>query len=146
MAQAGYAGNPRYLVAAVAVACVVAGVGVARLGAVIAGRLSRGPQAVVAALAVAVVAGATLVSLSDLRMRRYEVELRAERQGQLDGLLAAAGGRTALLRCSRIRTEPDVRPLVAWQLDLPMLDLDLPPRRPPVVIATGRTTRAPGSR
>jgi hypothetical protein len=101
---------------------------------VIAGRLSRGPQAVAAALAVAVVAGATLVSLSDLRMRRYEIELRAERQGQLDGLLDAAGGRTALLRCSRIRTEPDVRPLVAWQLDLPMLDLDVPPRRPAVVI------------
>jgi hypothetical protein len=134
MAQAGYAGNPRYLVAAVALGCVVAGVGVARLGAVLAGRLARRPDAVVAALAVAVVAAAGLVSLSDLRFRRYEVELRAERQGQLDGLLAAAGGRAALLRCSRIRTEADVRPLIAWRLDLPMFDLDAPPRRPAVVL------------
>jgi hypothetical protein len=138
MAQAGYAGNPRYLVAAVAVGCVVAGVGVARLGAAIAARRadrdSGLPRAVVPGLAVAVVVGASLVALSDLRFRRYEVALRAERQGQLDGVLAAAGGSEALLRCSRIRTEADVRPLVAWRLDLPMLDLDEPPRRPAVVI------------
>ena len=134
MAQGGYAGNPRYLVAAAAVGCVVAGVGVARLGAVIAARRAWRPEPVVAAVAAAAVVGAGLVSLSDLRIRRYEVELRAERQGQLDGLLAAAGGREGLLRCSRVRTEADVRPLVAWRLDLPMLDLDVPPQRPAVVI------------
>jgi hypothetical protein len=39
-----------------------------------------------------------------------------------------------LLACSRVRTAADVRPLVAWELDLPMLDLDMPPVAPAVVL------------
>jgi hypothetical protein len=42
MAQAGYAGNPRYNVAAAAVGCVLAGVGAARGGALAVGRTGLG--------------------------------------------------------------------------------------------------------
>jgi hypothetical protein len=47
--------------------------------------------------------------------------------------VAAAGGRAALVRC-RVRTAPDVRPLVAWELDISMLGIDRPPQRPDVVV------------
>ena len=43
MAQAGYAGNPRYTVAAAAVCCVLAGVGAVRAGQALAG--ARAPEA-----------------------------------------------------------------------------------------------------
>jgi hypothetical protein len=82
MAQAGYAGNPRYLVAAAAIGCVLA---------------------------------------------------RADRRDALPQLVDAAGGRDALTRCT-VHTAPDVRPLVAWELDISMLGIDRPPRRPDVVV------------
>jgi hypothetical protein len=122
MAQAGYAGNPRYLVAAAAVGTVLAGVGAAAA--------ARGP--IVAA--VVVVASAALVALPDLRDQAREVDVRADRRAALPDLVARAGGRDALLRCTRVRTAPDMRPLVAWQLDISMLDLDRPPVRPAVVL------------
>jgi hypothetical protein len=127
MAQAGYAGNPRYLVTAAAVGSVVAGVGAARVGA-IAGR--RRGAAVVAATVVAV----GLVALPYLRDQADETRIRADRWDRLPELIAAAGGPEALFACSRIRTAPDVRPLVAWELDLPMLDLDMRPVPPAVVL------------
>jgi hypothetical protein len=126
MAQAGYAGNPRYLVAAAAVGCVLAGVGAARL-ADVAGRAG----ALVAVLLV-VVAGA--LTVGDLRDQAGDVGARADRREALGDLVAAAGGRDAILRCARVRTAPDVRPLVAWQLDISMLGIDRPPQRPDVVL------------
>jgi hypothetical protein len=129
MAQAGYAGNPRYLVTAAAVGCVLAGVGIVRLVEVVGGRLG----ARVAAVGVLVVA-VGLVALPDLRDQADELEIRADRREQLTHLVAAAGGRAEILGCSRVRTAADMRPLVAWELDLPMLDLDVPPVAPAVVL------------
>jgi hypothetical protein len=62
------------------------------------------------------------------------VKVRVDRRAALPELVAAAGGRDALVRCSRVRTAADVRPLVAWELDLPLLALDAAPRPPAVVI------------
>jgi hypothetical protein len=145
MAQAGYAGNPRYLVAAAAVGAVLAGVGAARLGAtahrflarrdeVVSGRgdVVTGRGAVVAGIVVVVAAG--LVALPDLRDQDREVGVRADRRAALPGLIAGAGGREAVLRCDRVRTAPDMRPLVAWELDVPMLNLDRRPVKPAVVL------------
>ena len=143
MAQAGYAGNPRYLVAAVALGCVLAGVGAARLGAALARRaaavaaarrgtaLARRAAAVAAALLVVATAAATF---GDLRAQEREVATRADRRAVLPGLIADAGGRDALVGCARVRTAADMRPLVAWELGLPMIDLDTRPVRPAVVL------------
>jgi hypothetical protein len=120
MAQAGYAGNPRYLVVAAAIGCVLAGVGAARLG----------PPGV---LALAVVAVTAVITVPDLRDQVADAGHRADRREALPELVEAAGGREALVRC-RVRTAPDVRPLVAWQLDISMLGIDRPPRIPDVVI------------
>ena len=123
MAQAGYAGNPRYLVAAMAYGCVLAGAGAALL-------VRRAPAAAAAALALAVGA----VTLGDLRDQVSDVGARADRRAALFELVAAAGGRDALVACARIRTAPDVRPLVAWELDVSMLGIDRPPEAPAVLV------------
>jgi hypothetical protein len=120
MAQAGYAGNPRYLVAAAAIGCVLAGVGAARLG--------RGGL-----VALAVVAVAAAITVGDLRDQASDVRARADRREALPQLVDVAGGRDALTRCT-VHTAPDVRPLVAWELDISMLGIDRPPRRPDVVV------------
>ena len=116
MAQAGYAGNPRYLVAAAAIGCVLAGVGAARM-----------------LPAVVVVAVAAFITVPDLRDQITDIGHRADRREALPRLVDAAGGRDALTRC-RVRTAPDVRPLVAWQLDIDMYGIDRPPRVPDVVV------------
>jgi len=123
MAQAGYAGNPRYLVAAMAYGCVLAGAGAARI-------LPRAAP-LAAALLVVAVGGNTA---GDLRDQVSDVGARADRRAALPELVANAGGRDALVDCARVRTAPDVRPLVAWQLDISMLGIDRPPEAPAVVI------------
>jgi hypothetical protein len=129
MAQAGYAGNPRYLVAAAGVGCVLAGVGVARVGELV---RPRG-DSVAVVVGVGVVIAAGVLTVGDLRDQAKDVKARADRREALGALVDAAGGRAALTRC-RVRTAPDVRPLVAWTLDISMLGIDRPPQRPDVVI------------
>ncbi len=120
MTVAGYAGNPRYLVAAAAVAAALAGIGAT----------ARFPRAGAAVLVAAVLA----FTAGDLSDQVSELGSRADASAEFDGVLAAAGGKDALLRCSRIRTSNRARSLVAWRLDLPMRDLDAAPVRPAVVI------------
>jgi len=118
--QAGYAGNPRYLVAAGAVGAVLAGVGAARLG--------RWPGALVLVAAVAV------ASLGELRDQAREIEARERSRQALERVVDAAGGAPALRACARVRTSLPMRTAVAWTLDVPLLDLDLPPRAPVVLL------------
>ncbi len=123
MTTAGYAGNPRYLVAAAALGCVLAGVGAVRLA-----------RAAPAAGAV-VLAGAVLAfTAPGLRDRAREVGERHDRAAAFDGLVAAAGGRDALLRCGPVRTSLSARSFVAWRLDLPMRGLGSRPAPPAALI------------
>ena len=172
MTTAGYAGNPRYLVAAAAIGAALAGVGAVRAAEAILA-LARGDfrrpklggaekfgdgtarrgvadggrrhfagaeridpvRPLTAALgAVLLVATVLAVTAGDLRAQSREVSSRAAAAGAFDGVLARAGGRDALVRCSRIRTSSRARSLVAWRLDLPLRDLDARPERPAVVI------------
>jgi hypothetical protein len=146
MTTAGYAGNPRYLVAAAAVGAALAGVGAVRAASALlalarqvtasASRVpgdftARGAAPIGAA---ALVAFVLAVTAGDLRTQSRELSSRAASAGAFDGALARAGGRDALERCSRIRTSGRARSLVAWRLDLPLRDLDARPERPAVVI------------
>jgi hypothetical protein len=124
MAQAGYAGNPRYLVAAMAFGCVLAGAGVAWLGRWI-------PAPVVAVVLVACVGAITLEDLSD---QVSDVGARADRREALPAMVTDAGGRDAIVGCAPVRTAPDVRPLVAWELDISMEGIDRPPRTPVALV------------
>ena len=118
MAQAGYAGNPRYLVAAAAIGCVLAGIGAARVW----------PGA-----AIVVVVIAAIITVPDLRDQATDVGHRADRREALPDLVSAAGGRDALAAC-QVHTAPATRPLVAWELDIDMAGIDRPPQRPDVVV------------
>jgi hypothetical protein len=131
MTTAGYAGNPRYLVAAAAVGAALAGVGAVRAASIMLRRFAAHADVIGTLVLVAAVLA---VTLGDLRVQSRELSSRAAAAGAFDGVLARAGGRDALMRCSRIRTSTRARSLIAWRLDLPLRDLDARPSRPAVVI------------
>ena len=128
MTQAGYAGNPRYNVAAAAVGCVVAGVGVAALAARVASRLAWAAAVALPAAVLAFTAG-TLADQAD------ELGARADRRTQLDALVDRAGGAQAIRACGSIRTNQPMKAMLAWRLDVPMATLADPPRRPGAVFS-----------
>ncbi|MBA3301360.1 MAG: hypothetical protein H0T15_05775 [Thermoleophilaceae bacterium] len=118
MTQGGYSGNPRYIVPVGAVACVLAGVGLARIIGEV--RTRAGEQ-------MAAAAGATLCAVviviavpdarevgDDLRAMRNEARLYDD----LPEAIEAAGGREALLRCGAPLTGPYQVQALAWFLDL----------------------------
>ena len=157
MTAAGYAGNPRYLVAAAALGAALAGAGAVLLATRAAARLTGGDGEVAhtgsprpgdheAAPRVAVpvwaaplgalvlVAAVVLTTGGTLREQWTELGARAAAADAFDPMIEEAGGRDALVACSRIRTSARARSLVAWRLDLPMRDLDAKPEAPAVII------------
>jgi hypothetical protein len=125
MTAAGYAGNPRYLVTAVAVLAVLAGAGAVWLAGA-----ARLPAAV--ALVVPLAVGA--LAVTGLRDDLRDVGVRADRREALPRAIAAAGGRDALVRCAPVRTAGVVRGLVAWQLDVSPYRINAAPQRPATVL------------
>jgi hypothetical protein len=107
MTQAGYAGNPRYLVPAAALAVPLAATGAGRLAPL---------------LAVAVAA----VTLGDLADQTRDVGVRAETREGLAALPAPA--------CAVVRTSVPQRSAVAWELHRPLPGLERPPRAPASVL------------
>ena len=130
MTMAGYAGNPRYLVAAAALGAALAGAGAVR-GAT---ALARGSRLAAPLGAAALVAAVLLFTGGDLKAQWTDLSSRAEADAEFAGVIADAGGRDALVACSRIRTSARARSLLAWRLDLPMRDMDKRPERPAVVV------------
>jgi hypothetical protein len=125
MTAAGYAGNPRYLVAAAAVFAVLAGAGAVWLAGAV-----RLPAA--AALVLPLAVGA--LAFTGLRDDVRDVGVRADRRAALPKAIDAAGGRDALLRCAPVRTAGVVRGLVAWQLDVSPYRIDARPSLPATVV------------
>ena len=126
MTQAGYAGNPRYLVAAAAIGCALAGVGAVSLA-----RAARGGAPLGAAVLLAAVLAASIGTLDD---QRSQLSLRPRAADSFDRVIAAAGGRDALVRCGTLRSGTGSRSWVAWKLDVPMRGLGGRPRSPGIVI------------
>jgi len=131
MTQAGYAGNPRYNVAAAAVGCVLAGVGVAALAPrrwAPAGDYDD-PRRSAAAwlLSVAVVAGVLAFSAGDLSEQVGELGDRADRRTGLDALVDRVDA------CEPARTVQPMKAMLAWRLDVSMEHLADPPRAPAAV-------------
>ena len=124
MTQAGYAGNPRYNVAAAAVGCVLAGVGVAAV--------ARRPAAWI--LAAGLLAGVLAFTAGALSDQLAELGDRADRRTQLDALVQRAGGADTVTQCAPVRTVQPMKAMVAWRLDLSMEHLADPPRAPAAVL------------
>jgi hypothetical protein len=147
MTQAGYAGNPRYLVAAAGLACVVGGVGLARLGGIAAALIERGrPSAHKAARAVAVALplGALLFAIPSFENSRDslpQIRYEAQLDGQLDAAIHRAGGRDRVLACGHPYTGPLQVSVLAWHLRVHGDQVGLAPQAPGVIFRT----RAAGS-
>ena len=84
--------------------------------------------------ALVLVAAVVLTTGGTLREQWTELGARAAAADAFDPMIEAAGGRDALVACSRVRTSARARSLVAWRLDLPMRDLDAKPEAPAVII------------
>jgi hypothetical protein len=127
MTQAGYAGNPRYNVAAAAIGCVLAGVGIARMS-------SRGPIGSIRrhssqlALALALIAAVLAFTADELSDQVGELGDRAERRTDLDALVSDGGG-----GCARARTNQPMKAMLAWYLDVRMEHLADPLKAPATV-------------
>jgi hypothetical protein len=126
MTQAGYAGNPRYNVAAAAVGCVLAGVGVAALAR------RPAPAFVAWLLAAALAAGVLAFTAGDLSGQLGELGDRAGRRTQLDALVETVGA-DAIGACGPARTVQPMKAMLAWRLGVPMEHLADPPRAPAAV-------------
>ena len=125
MAQAGYAGNPRYNVAPAAIACVLAGVGVAAP--------ARGRRVAGVAAALVLAAATLAFTAGDLSDQIDELGVRADRREQLDVLVERAGGSDDVKRCGPPYTNQPMKAMLAWRLDVALEHLADPPRPPGTV-------------
>jgi hypothetical protein len=112
MTEAGFSGNPRYVLPALAVACVLAGVGAAKL--VDAGG-ALGAVAVI-------LLGAPLVEARAQRLEHeaHEVELRMRVHRQLGRAVALAGGPSAVAALGPATANRALHSRLAWELGVPM--------------------------
>jgi hypothetical protein len=142
MTQAGYAGNPRYNVAPAAVACVLAGLGIAalvrRLAAdrdASAARVADPPTRRAAGFILAALLGAATLAFTagDLSDQVDELGARADRREQLGALVDRVGGPAAVRRCGPVFTNQPMKAMLAWRLDVDMEHLADPPRPPGAV-------------
>ncbi|HEV7774725.1 MAG TPA: hypothetical protein VGO48_15700 [Conexibacter sp.] len=150
MTQAGFSGNPRYIILGTSLLAVCGGVGFGRVVQFAGAAVTRiaGPARPRLALAAGIVAFAVL-SLATVhwaaprfknfgkldKALRYQAELRFD----LRDALAKAGGADAFKACGKATAGKFSVPLAAWYLDEHTLDVGLVPA-PQGVIAAARTT------
>jgi hypothetical protein len=138
MTQAGYSGNPRYLMPVTAVLCVLVGVGVARiLDVVPAPRASWLRVAIAAALVLVI--GAVIYDRTQLDAVTNGLRGEAQQADQLDGVLARAGGAKRIVACGVPYTGAYQVPALAWRLNLHTIQVGFIPR------ASGTIFRADGA-
>jgi hypothetical protein len=127
MTEAGFSGNPRYVLPALALACVLAGVGAANLldaGGELGRRLPPLPAPAGGTLAVAAVA-VLVASVVDARTGRLTNEVRevGERMKvhrDLGRAVAAEGGPEAVAALGPATANRALHSRLAWELGVPM--------------------------
>jgi hypothetical protein len=128
MTQAGFSGNPRYALPALAVLCVLAGVGAARTAEAGAARVVAGKRLAGAALVLTLVAllAAPFVEgrAARLEFEAREVGRRMELQRELARAIAAAGGPEALRELGSATTNRALHSRLAWELAYPIQDVE----------------------
>jgi hypothetical protein len=131
MAQLGFSGEPRYALPGPALLAV----------AVAAATPPLGRSAVVVVVALLVVAAVPrLDALEHVReSQRHQAHLAAD----LRSIVAAAGGRDAVLACGRPYVGPLRGPLLAYALDVEKRRVGFAPRTTGVVFASRRTPASP---
>ncbi|HEX8744425.1 MAG TPA: hypothetical protein VF712_14950 [Thermoleophilaceae bacterium] len=147
MTERGYAGNERYLMAPVALACVLSGVGWARAGQLVGRVATGGPRVraavpvaatlVLAAIATAAASTAARARADELDRDLAEIDYQAQLSHDLDRVIARAGGPERLRSCGRVVTGDYHVPAVAWRLRLHGVEVGVKPE------PTGTVIRAP---
>jgi hypothetical protein len=142
MTQAGYSGNPRYLMPVTAVVCVLVGVGVARLI-----ELAPAPRSALlrGALAVVLVAvvGGLVYDRPQLDAVTSGLRTEAQLNDQLADVVTHAGGAKAVLACGHPITGAYQVPALAWRLDVHTIRVGLVPHPPTVVFRADKAVRMP---
>jgi hypothetical protein len=141
MAEAGFSGDDRYLLAAAAFAAVLAGVGAGQLYDVAA---SWAPRAI-APVGAAVLAIALAASLPSARRLGDDLAYAADLRADLKTVVARAGGPEQLRSCGPLYAGRYRFPLVAWYLHAHISDLSLTPQAPGVVFRSKLTPEEPTS-
>ncbi len=141
MAEAGFSGEDRYLLAAAAFAAVLGGVGAGRLYDLAA---LRAPRAV-APVGAAILAVAVAASLPSARRLGDELAYAADLRADLGTVVARAGGAERLRSCGPLYAGRYRFPLVAWHLRAHISDLSLAPHAPGVVFRSKLTPDEPTS-
>jgi hypothetical protein len=142
MTEAGYSGNPRYLMPVTAVTCVLAGVGLARTLDLLPGPRSALVRGVIA---VALVAGVAAVVLERPRVDAVVNGLRsdADLNHELATVVDRAGGPKAILACGHPITGAYQVPALAWELHVHTIRIGLGSPPPAVVFRADRSVRMP---
>jgi hypothetical protein len=124
MTQAGFSGNPRYVLPALAVSCVLTGVGTARLIAAAANLTARPSPALGGALAAAALALLALPFANERaeRMEREarEVRVRAEMHRDLALAVDRLGGPQAVAAVGTATANRAYHSHLAWELKVPI--------------------------
>jgi hypothetical protein len=141
MAEAGFSGEDRYLLAAAALTSVLGGLGAGRLYDAAAPR-APGAVAPVGAL---LLAAAVALSLPAARRLGDELAYAAELRTDLATVVERAGGLQRLRSCGPLYAGRYRFPLVAWHLRAHISDLSLTPRAPGVVFRSKLRPTEPAS-
>jgi hypothetical protein len=131
MTQAGFSGNPRYVLPAVAICSVLAGVGAMHLargldefGSIYADFSSRSLRrtALVAAVALVALPGYGFLGARVVRLRAeaHEVAVRMELHRDLAEAVRKAGGAATVTQLGWATTNRALQTRLAWELGVPM--------------------------
>jgi hypothetical protein len=142
MTQAGYSGNPRYLMPVTAVVCVLVGVGVARLLEVVPAPRPAWLRAGIAVVLIAVVGG-LVYDRPQLDAVTKGLRTEAELNDQLATAVRHAGGDRAVLACGQPFTGAYQVPALAWDLHVHTIRVGLAPHPPAAVFRTDGWPRMP---
>ncbi len=117
MAELGYPGVARYLVVGLALACVLAGVGWARVTA-LAPRSPGGAHAAILVAVLAVQLPSAVTRTDDVVREVHGLKGSDRLDDTLAHALSAAGGAQAVRRCGVAATNPFYVPALSWRIGL----------------------------
>ena len=134
MTEAGFAGNPRYMMLGTSLLAIIGGYGAGSVLAVLrmgARRVNLKLVPVVTLIAFVALPGLVWSRGIDVRVQRLKhlgVVLHSEynRRHELPAAIKLAGGRDFVLKCGAVSTEKFQVPLVAWYLHSHTLRIDAP--------------------
>jgi len=143
MTERGFSGNPRYLIAPAALACVVAGVGAGRTAGAVRARAGSARTIAIAAAVVALAAPAIADRAQALGRQAASLGYQTDLRAALETALARSGGPGAVRACGSVHVERFSVPLLAWLLGARLGEVGFEPQAPAVAFRARAHAGAP---